>query len=157
MVKIALELNANLENLVHLEPADDSFVWYLKVKCGGCGEVNDNWVSVELESRQDIPGSRGDANLVIKCKLCSRTNTLDIITDSRKAYTTSEKSQKIIAFDCRGLELVDFDPRDGWVAKTEEGKVFDEVDLTEKEWTDYDEKKQQTVGVYEVKWSFKKL
>lgn len=55
MVKIALELNANLENLVHLEPADDSFVWYLKVKCGGCGEVNDHWVSVELESRHVSP------------------------------------------------------------------------------------------------------
>lgn len=47
--------------------------------------------------------------------------------------------------------------RDGWVAKTEEGKLFDDVDLTEKEWSDYDEKQNQTVGVYEVKWNFKKI
>lgn len=47
--------------------------------------------------------------------------------------------------------------RDGWKAKTEEGKVFPDVDLTEKEWADYDEKQDQTVGVYDVKCNFRKL
>ena len=51
MVKIALQLNVTFDNVGHLQPTDDSFVWYLKVKCSGCGEVNDNWVSVELGSR----------------------------------------------------------------------------------------------------------
>lgn len=37
------------------------------------------------------------------------------------------------------------------------GKTFEDVDLTEKEWVDYDEKNQTSVGVYELEWQFVKV
>ena len=87
-----------------------------------------------------MPGSRGSANLVMRCKFCKRESS------ARKAFLyvfrmkgrergrfivihlllyylefepkigaySAEKNndfQKIAQFDCRGLELVDFSPR----------------------------------------------
>jgi hypothetical protein len=47
----------------------------------------------------------------------------------------------IVKFDCRGLELVGFEAREGWMAKGDEsGTVFEDIDLTEGEWVDYDAK-----------------
>lgn len=37
------------------------------------------------------------------------------------------------------------------------GKKFEDVDLSEKEWVDYDEKNQTSVGVYELEWQFIKV
>lgn len=51
------------------------------------------------------------------------------------------KFQTIVTIECRGLELVDFAPREGWKAKgAESGTVFEDVDLTDGDWADYDEK-----------------
>lgn len=56
----------------------------------------------------------------------------------------------IVSFDCRGIEPIKFQPGDGWIVKIEgSGKVFKDIDLTEKEWVEYDEKIQQSVGIYE--------
>ncbi|XP_022656002.1 UPF0587 protein C1orf123-like [Varroa jacobsoni] len=157
MVKIGLELCAYLENLESLAPTDVAFVWYFKLKCGACGEVHDNIVSLEQSEKQAIPDKRGKANLVIKCKLCRRQNTIDILPDTIKPYSDSNKFQLIAGFECRGAEPIDFHPSNGWIAKTEKGSTFKEVDLSEKEWADYDEKQSQTVGVYELKWQFRRI
>lgn len=63
-----------------------------------------------------------------------------------------------MVFDCRGIEPVDFSPGKGWVVKIEEsGTVFDDVDLSEKEWVDYDDKINQSVGIYELESQFIKI
>lgn len=36
----------------------------------------------------------------------------------------------------------------------ESGKIFENVNLTEKEWVEYDEKSQQSVGIYEFESRF---
>ena len=60
-----------------------------------------------------MPGSRGEANLVEKCKLCNRVNTLSILPDTVGSYSIekNEKWQSMVVFDCRGIEPFDFDPR----------------------------------------------
>lgn len=61
----------------------------------------------------------------------------------------------IVTFDCRGMEPTDFSPSEGWIAKAEEsGKIFTDINLSEKEWVEYDEKSQQSVGVYELESRF---
>ena len=74
-----------------------------------------------------------------------------------------------MAFDCRGLEPVDFSPRNGWtadgfkVAEDEDdeskttGTVFNDIDLTEDEWADYDEKSERATMISEMKSQFVKL
>jgi len=75
----------------------------------------------------------------------------------------NNKFKTIVTFDCRGLEPVDFDPRDGWKIKgykeIEDGEgeetstVFEDVDLSDKEWADYDEKSGEAtcISEFEVK------
>lgn len=53
----------------------------------------------------------------------------------------NDKYATIVTVECRGLELVGFEPREGWKAKGHEsGTPFEDIDLTEGDWADYDEK-----------------
>ena len=122
-------------------------------QCSNCAEVPDNWQHICAAESHPLKGGRGNANCAIKCKLCSRENSCDIVQDSIKSYNNadSNKLKSIVTFDCRGMEPVEFSPRDGWTCqgyKDDEedgegqntGTVFEDVDLSDKEWADYDEK-----------------
>lgn len=51
---------------------------------------------------------------------------------------------------------MDYRPTDGWIVSVEESnKVFNDVDLSEKEWVEYDEKIQDSVGIYEFEYELK--
>nr|CAG4648367.1 EOG090X0HQJ [Moina brachiata] len=157
MVKIGLRLKANLENVTNLRPDGEDFRWYLKVKCGNCNEESDKWIYVTQSESLEIKGGRGTANLVYKCKLCSREHHMDIIPESIKSYNEDDqgKFKSVVQFDCRGMEPSSFSPRNGWsVDGLESGMPFTDVDLTEKEWADYDEKAKETVGIYELEHEF---
>ena len=171
MVKIGLQFQAQLENVTGLKPEDDEFRWYLKLKCNSCGDVPKNWQYVNQTESSDLKGGRGSANAVIKCKLCSRENSIDIIKDSFSSYdfADSGKFKTLVAFDCRGLEPVDFSPRNGWTCKGylaaedndgeegKEGSDFNDVDLAEEEWADYDEKIEESTMISEMKSQFVKM
>ena len=61
---------------------------------------------------------RGKTNFTSRCKLCSYQNTLDIKEDTIVSYDAEDVNnfKTIVVFSCRGLEPVDFDPKDGWQA-----------------------------------------
>ncbi|KAM5148862.1 CXXC motif containing zinc binding protein [Mantella aurantiaca] len=159
MVKFALQLKANLENITRLRPEGDDFRWFLKLKCGNCGEMSDKWQYITLMDSTPLKGGRGSASMVQKCKLCSRENSIDILRTSLQPYNAenSETFKTIVEFECRGLEPVDFQPQAGFAAEgAETGTPFNEINLQEKDWTDYDEKAKESVGIYEVTHQFKK-
>lgn len=58
-----------------------------------------------------MSGSRGEANFVWKCKNCKRESSASIKA-APAAYEQTEpaKKQKLLEFDCRGLEFVEFQP-----------------------------------------------
>lgn len=167
MVKVGLQIKAFLENVTGVTPEGTDFRWYLKLKCTSCGEVPDHWQYISQEEKVPLKGGRGDANAVIKCKLCSRENSIDIIPDSLSSYDMKDnnKFKTMVVFDCRGLDPVDFSPRNGWKVlgwkEDEEGEgtgtvtgtEFTDVDLTEKEWADYDERSDEStvISEFEVK------
>lgn len=170
MVKIGLQFSAFLENVTDLKPEDEEFRWYLKLKCNSCGEVPDKWQYVTQTESCDLKGGRGSANAVVKCKLCSRENSIDILNETVATYsqTDSGKFKTIVAFDCRGMEPVDFSPRNGWSCsgyKVDEddedsgqtGSTFNDVDLADGEWADYDEKIEESTMISELKSQFIKL
>lgn len=75
-------------------------------------------------------------------------------------YRSEDQGQfrTLVVFDCRGIEPIEFAPGEGWVAKAmESGAVFSNVDLSEKEWVDYDERQKESVGVYELESQFVKV
>ncbi|CAG9531476.1 unnamed protein product [Cercopithifilaria johnstoni] len=154
---ISLQLKANMVNVTALEPMNDwtEFRWHLKLKCTNCGEEPKHWQYVIAKEKFNIPGSRGAANILGKCKLCSRINSLEIVKDSFQPYKNNNDYGELIRFDCRGLEPTDFDPRSGWRAiGTESETVFENIDLTEKEWVDYDEKAAQPTEINEMHYRF---
>lgn len=71
----------------------------------------------------------------------------------------NEKYKTIVCFDCRGVEPVAFSPRAGWIVKSAEGgQTFsDEVDLSEDDWVEFDQKNNVSIGVYEFESQFIKL
>ncbi|XP_056388181.1 CXXC motif containing zinc binding protein isoform X3 [Hyla sarda] len=106
-----------------------------------------------------LKGGRGSASMVQKCKLCSRENSIDILGISLQPYNAedNERFKTIVEFECRGLEPVDFQPQAGFAAEgAETGTPFSDINLQEKDWTDYDEKAKESVGIYEVTHQFKK-
>jgi len=158
MVKIELQLRATLENLTSLKADGEDFRWYMKVKCLNCGEESKSYVYLTLEESHPLKGGRGEASLVSKCKLCSRDNSMDILRDSIGEYDADDSGQfkRVVSFECRGMEPTDFSPRTGWSAKGAESSSSFAVDLTEGDWCDYDERSENTVGVYEVEHRFLK-
>uniref|UniRef100_A0A8C3F6D5 CXXC motif containing zinc binding protein n=1 Tax=Chrysemys picta bellii TaxID=8478 RepID=A0A8C3F6D5_CHRPI len=135
MGKIGLQLKATLENVTNLRPVGEDFRWYLKMKCGNCGEISEKWQYLRLMDSAPLKGGRGSATMVQKCKLCSRENSIDILRDTIKPYNAedSEKFKTIVEFECRGLEPVDFQPQAGFAAEgAESGTPFNEINLLEK-------------------------
>lgn len=159
MVKIALQMKATLENIGELKPSGAEFRWYLKFTCCNCGEASEKWNYVSLN--ESTPAQRGNAvnHFISKCKLCSRENSMSILEDSIKSFIANDqdKFQTIVIFDCRGIEPSDFSAREGWIAKTINGKEFTDADLTEGEWVDYCDKIKEPVGIYEIEHKFERM
>lgn len=81
----------------------------------------------------------------------------DILPNTISKYTIEDSNifKSIVAFDCRGVSVTDFSPRNGFKCYgVESNTLFEDVNLEEKEWVDYDEKQNQPVGIYEVQHQF---
>ncbi|XP_023020458.1 UPF0587 protein CG4646 [Leptinotarsa decemlineata] len=151
MVKQQLQIKVTLEGIEELYTNHPDYTFLVKFKCINCGEISDKWHDV-CESHT-FPGRSGkyEVNFCAKCKLCSREGTVDIIAGSNGKYTNDNQGNfaPIVTFECRGFELIDFTPGTGWIAKVEESAtIFKNVDLSDKEWVEYDEKSHQSVSVF---------
>ncbi|CAI4212560.1 unnamed protein product [Parascedosporium putredinis] len=154
---LALVLTAELSGVTNLRPADTEATqfWYtFKVQCTSCRETHGNNIALSRFDMNEMSGSRGEANFVWKCKNCKRESSANIKA-APAAYEHSDppKKQKIIEFDCRGLEFTEFLPEGEWLAEgIDSGTKFTGVELTEGEWFDYDEKAGEEVGITNLKW-----
>lgn len=83
MVKIGLQISCVLENIESFKAAP-GFAYFLKLRCNNCGETDDIWHDVceDEKVKQDSRNAKG-YNFVIKCKLCSRENSLDVVEASQ--------------------------------------------------------------------------
>lgn len=80
-----------------------------------------------------------------------------VIKAGPHAYKLAElpqaRQQKVLEFECRGCEFVEFRPDGSWQARgLDSGTVFNDIDLTEGDWFDYDEKAGAEVSIKELKW-----
>ncbi|KAJ1890100.1 hypothetical protein LPJ66_007672 [Kickxella alabastrina] len=155
MVKLALCIKADLNNVTDLRPADSEYSWNFKIECTSCNEVSENTVTITSGDSNQISGSRGGANLVMRCKFCKREGSASIV-DGPFPYTEEDNGsmKRVLIIECRNLEPVEFEPRDGWVAKGLESTTVFDIDLTEKEWYDYDENAATDVSITEMSFDF---
>ncbi|KAL9615981.1 MAG: hypothetical protein Q9204_008633 [Flavoplaca sp. TL-2023a] len=158
---LALTLTAELTGVTDLHPLDTSeepYFYTFKVQCTSCRETHPNWVSISRFESTEISGSKGEANFVWRCKACKRESTASI-KDAPKTYTHASPPtrQKIIEFDCRGLEFTEFQANGEWLAKgLETPTIFTAIDLAEGEWYDFDEKSGEEVSIKDIKWEIRR-
>ncbi|KAI9582918.1 UPF0587 protein CG4646 [Glossina fuscipes] len=163
MVRVALQICATLENVGELKTNHPDYAFFLKLTCTNCGETTDKWHDItESEKTQQQDSSRNPEgfNFCMKCKMCGRENTIDVVEKSNDVYTEKDagKFKTIVVFDCRGAEPIEFSPRTGWIVQSaDNGQAFEDVDLSEDDWVEYDQKNQTPVGIYEFGAKFIKL
>lgn len=152
-----LKLTADLSNVTDLQPLDDAtspYEYVFSVECVNCRETHSKPVSINRFESYDHGDSRGVSNFVFKCKSCKKEGSANIERTVLK-YTLEDsgKSVALLQIDSRGFELKDFVADGKFQCKgVESGTVFDEVDLSDHEWYDYDDKASQEVSVENVKW-----
>ncbi|KAJ2709202.1 hypothetical protein H4R19_004372 [Coemansia spiralis] len=153
MTIVDLQIKAELLNVTALVPDEDeaAYDWHLKTRCGSCSEVTANFVTINRVETSPISGSRGDANLVMRCKFCKREASASIVGKPAE-YMAADSGQfvTVLSLECRGLEPVEFEPRDGWTARGAESGTRFAIDLTEGEWYDYDEEAALEVSVTDI-------
>ncbi|KAH6623031.1 hypothetical protein F5144DRAFT_582182 [Chaetomium tenue] len=153
----ALTLSAELAGVTNLRPQDtqeNNFFYTFKVQCTSCRETHPNPIAVNRFENNEMSGSRGEANFVWKCKNCKRESSATIkAAPTPYEQTEPAKAQKIIEFDCRGLEFTEFLPEGEWLVDgIDSNTKFEGVELTEGEWFDYDEKAGEEVSIKDLKW-----
>ncbi|BES93087.1 Eukaryotic protein of unknown function (DUF866) [Nesidiocoris tenuis] len=164
MVKIALSLTAEVENIVELYTSPE-YEWNLKLQCTNCNEVDDKWHAISPDEQVQGKGGPGSFNYQMKCKFCSNVSTIDVVRDSIKHLKSNDndlmEKQPIVVFDCRGVEPVAFDPQSDWIAKSVGGYTFESVDFSEDEngdaWFGYDDTAKVSVSVTDLKSSFERV
>jgi len=105
-----------------------------------------------------VSGSKGEANFVWRCKNCKREHSASIRAPPAP-YEQGEppKQQKVIEFDCRGLELIEFKAEGEWLAEgIDSGTKFTGIELLDGEWYDYDEKAGEEVSVKDIAWEIRR-
>lgn len=95
----------------------------------------------------------GQTNLRMTCKFCKSHGCFDIDALSVKPYDASSSGQfaPFVGVEGRGWEPVVWVPSTGFVASGEESKtIFNDVDLSELEWVEYDDEAKVSVEIMEI-------
>lgn len=159
MVFLSLEIKGELEGLTDLRPQIASeFPYFFKVKCGSCGEASEKFSCVTASEQVNVPNSRGKAHLVQKCKFCGREGSVSMVEGKGRPYTLEDsetgKYAPIMCFDCRGIEPWEFSFRNGWAAEGVSGTKFTEIDLSDGDFAEYDERASCPVGITNLQHRF---
>ena len=156
MPVIALFVKAELENVTNFK-APEGHHWCLKVKNSAGEEERDN-VYVSSEEEVELTGSRGTAHFTIKWDGAKKESSMSIVEIKGQDFTmTNEKQSEfvpIVAFECRGMEPVHWYPEGGYVCESTEGVQFEDVDLTEGEWCEYDGENDLPVSIMNIEHKF---
>mmetsp|Transcript_28034 Transcript_28034/g.50507 ORF Transcript_28034/g.50507 Transcript_28034/m.50507 type:complete len:155 (-) Transcript_28034:554-1018(-) len=145
MVKLDVQIEAQLENVTDLVLPENTR-WYFIVEMEG--EQKEIYL-IPCE-KMEIPNSRGECCFVMHSKETKKSGTISFIKS--KKYDVNGKMKTIGTFECRGVDLVKFLPRSGFeVSSTKSDTTWDDVDLTEGDWAEYDEEANESVVISEVK------
>ncbi|KAH3667072.1 hypothetical protein WICMUC_005419 [Wickerhamomyces mucosus] len=153
-----LQLTATLEGLTDLSPKDtqeNPFEYTFLIECTQCREQHDKEITINRFEKHEISGSRGEANFVFKCKNCRKESTISI-ERTKNVYTIEDsgKSVDFLSIEARGLDIVKFLPENGFfISKGAESITkFDDIDLSEGEFYDYDDNAGAEVSITDISW-----
>lgn len=85
--------------------------------------------------------------------MCERHGNVTIEEEGEYSDTSGEFGT-VLVLDCRGVAPDSFQFMDRWVATSAGGAEFDDVDLTDGEWADYDEENDAAVSIMDLESQF---
>ena len=107
----------------------------------------------------EMSNSRGTTNVSMKCKFCKSDGSINVELDSVKPYSIESSGQfaPLVILECRGWEPTEFVPTEGFQCFGENsGTRFTDIDLTELEWVEYDEKAAESVEIMGIEYQIAK-
>jgi len=132
----------------------EKYLPILQLKCENCGEVTKKETCVILSETVPLSTGRESAHLIQKCKFCGREGNIKMIPGYGHPLTLemsdAVEAAKLMLFECRGFEPVDFLFGDNWKAESIWGTKFD-IDLSDSDFVEYDEKGESPVGISNTK------
>jgi hypothetical protein len=161
MVLLVLYIKCELENIGSITfPGNIQYLF--DVKDAQSDEVKTG-VYLCADEIAEIDGSKGDANFVMRFPGCKKQCTVtftEVKGLTRDTYTAEDSGTfvPIRAFDCRGLEIVNWTPTEGVVVKSGKSTTWENVDLGDDPdgWFEYCEKQGESVGITELAFEFRK-
>eukprot|EP01040_Poterioochromonas_malhamensis_P013214 gene13214-14504_t len=150
MPQFYLKVKADLENIKSLTPSVGN-LWKLDIQTPGGGEVR-NGITISSDDVYPLEGSRGEANFVIKWPYATDQSYIKILTNNRgvkPSYTADDSGNyvTILGLECRNIEPTAWHPSFDFVIESSEGTTFDKVDLSDRDWADYDEENDLSVSI----------
>ncbi|KAG7662293.1 uncharacterized protein J8A68_004187 [[Candida] subhashii] len=156
MVKFLLKVTAELENVTDLQPVDTPehpFEYTFQIQCTKCRMTHDKEISINRFEKHEISGSRGEASFVFRCKECKHEHSASVIRTGQNFTIDDSKPVPILEIDARGIDFLQFFAYGEFQAVgTESNTKFNDIDLSEGEWYDVDEKTNEEVSIIDVKW-----
>jgi hypothetical protein len=111
-------------------------------------------ITVTKEDVLDLEGSKGEANYIMKwpgSKVQSYIKIVDLKgINGNYSAEASGTWVTVLGLECRGLVPTAWKVGRDFSAESTEGHVFEEVDLSEGDWADYDEEHDLSVSVMNV-------
>ena len=147
MVVHLLYFKADLDNVDSVQFPEDH-EWLLGFR-DNSGDERKNVCLCATESI-DIPGSRGSANLLLKFPSGNSSASISVVPVKGidRKYTKSGEFQAVLAIESRGAEPFEWKPTGFYTAETKDEKIFDNVDIKDGDWCDFDEDASCSVGIY---------
>lgn len=174
VIMLYLAIDASMsENIkkIDLEDTEQNAAQYtFDLVCTHCREKHDSSVVINRFEKSEIPGSRGEASFVMRCKFCGSTCSITILSFEQYLYNPVEADpavvQKIkdlrkkngiknvpaescllLSLDCRGCEVTQFYPENlTFNVELSSGKTMS-FQLEDGEWFDYDDDASEEVTV----------
>lgn len=161
---------------IYPEDTENAIAQYMfDVQCTHCRETHSSPVTIDRFERHEMPGSRGEASFVMRCKFCGSDISINLskfedclynasCTEPDMISKTKELRKKhglrdlsldsaaLLELDCRGCEVTAFHPGNlTFIAELTSGKSMSFQLEDDSEWYDYDDDSGEEVTVTELR------
>ncbi|QLL31125.1 hypothetical protein HG536_0A09420 [Torulaspora globosa] len=173
MLYLAIEATMS-DNIKQIYPEDteqDAAQYTFDLVCTHCREQHSSSVGMNRFEKTEMPGSRGEASFVMRCKFCGSDCSINISSFEQYLYNPAEadpgqiqkmkdirkkngiknvpsESCVLLSLDCRGCEVTQFHPENlNFNAELTSGKQMTFELEDGREWYDYDDDSNEEVTV----------
>ncbi|AFZ79690.1 hypothetical protein BEWA_025390 [Theileria equi strain WA] len=143
MVLIGLFVTAEFENVSEVRVPPDH-TWFLDIRESDGFEVREN-VSLSAAEIVDTGNSRNSVHFSINFKDSRKKGTITIKGADSKF--TDDGYSCVCIFDCRGVDILSWNPSGGYQVVCTSGNVISDVEFEQDSWVGFDEVSHSTTNI----------